>query len=155
HPWTGRRPETRDPSGRGQPAGERILGIDAALDRPATPGHVLLPKGERRALRDLELRADEIEARHHLGDRMLHLQARVHLEEVVVALAIDEELHGARIHVARGLRDAARRLAELLSQPVVHEGRRALFDQLLVATLDGALALAEVDHVAVRVREDL
>ena len=35
------------------------------------------------------------------------------------------------------------------------ERRRALLDHLLVAALDRALALAEVDHVAVMVAEDL
>jgi hypothetical protein len=38
---------------------------------------------------------------------------------------------------------------------VGEDRRRRLFDQLLVAALDRALALAEVHHVAVVVAEDL
>ena len=34
------------------------------------------------AARDANLPLHEVEARHHLGDGVLHLQARVHLEEV-------------------------------------------------------------------------
>ena len=37
----------------------------------------------------------------------------------------------------------------------VSAGRRRLLDQLLVAALDRAVALAEVDHVAVLVAQDL
>src|SRR5690606_29119198 len=36
-----------------------------------------------------------------------------------------------------------------------HHGARRLFDELLVATLHGAVAFAEVDDVAVLVAEDL
>jgi hypothetical protein len=36
-----------------------------------------------------------------------------------------------------------------------HDGRGRLLDDLLVAALDGAVALAEVDDVAVAVGEDL
>ena len=45
--------------------------------------------------------------------------------------------------------------ADPFPQPVVDRGGRRLLDELLVATLDRAVALAEVDHVAVRVREHL
>ena len=37
---------------------------------------------ERRALGDLQLQLDEVEARHELGHGVLDLQARVDLEEV-------------------------------------------------------------------------
>ena len=40
---------------------------------------------QRLALGDAHLQLDEIEAGDRLGDRMLDLQARVHLEEVEVA----------------------------------------------------------------------
>ena len=42
-----------------------------------------------------------------------------------------------------------------ISGCMVDQGRRALLDHLLMAALDGALAFAEVDHIAVTVAEDL
>jgi len=48
-----------------------------------------------------------------------------------------------------------RLLAHGLAGGVADEGRWRLFDHLLVAALDGALALVQVDHVAVRVAEHL
>src|ERR671935_3309060 len=86
---------------------------------------------------------------------MLDLQPRVHLEEVEVTVGIDEELDGAGIHIARRAREATGGLAHPRAQRPVDERRRALLHQLLVASLDGALALAGVDDVAVRVAKDL
>src|SRR5207248_3316006 len=46
-------------------------------------------------------------------------------------------------------------LADAGAELGVDGGRRRLLDELLVAALDRAVALAEVDHVAVSIREDL
>src|SRR2546428_1594031 len=86
---------------------------------------------------------------------MLDLEPRVHLEEVELAAHVDEELHGARVHVAGRAGHPTRRLTEALAQRRVHEGRRRFLDELLVAALDRALALAEVDHITVAIREHL
>ena len=48
---------------------------------------VLLPEREGLARRDQDLLADEVEAGDELGDRVLDLDARVHLQKEVVALA--------------------------------------------------------------------
>ena len=91
---------------------------------------------------------------HHLRDRMLDLQTRVHLEEEV-ALADEQALDRAGAAVADGARGLDGDRADALAQ----RGRDArpgrLLDELLVAPLDRAVALAEVDDVAVRVGEDL
>jgi hypothetical protein len=56
--------------------------------------HVVLAIAERLAGRDADLLADQIEAGDHLGDRVLDLDARVHLDEVEVARAgVHQELH--------------------------------------------------------------
>ena len=70
----------------------RVLRGDAALYRVAVYHQVaLLFKAdlrvrEVRALGDEYLRADYVDARDHLGDGVLHLYARVHLDEIVVPL---------------------------------------------------------------------
>ena len=105
------------------------------------------------AMRDLQL--DEVEAGHHLGHRMLDLQARVHLEEVGVAARVHQELQRARVPVAGLPGEGHRQRAHALAQLRGHEGRRALLDHLLMAALDRALALEEVHDVAVVVGQDL
>ena len=76
------------------------------------------PCGRQRALRidveplaarDPDLPLHEVDAGHHLGDRMLDLQPRVHLEEVERAVLVEQELDRAGVGVADGARDRGRR----------------------------------------------
>ena len=105
--------------------------------------------------RDANLPLHEVDAGHELGDRMLDLEARVHLEEVELAVAVEQELARAGVHVAGGLRGAHRRLAHRAPQLRRHGDARRLLDHLLVAALHRALALAERQHRAVLVAEHL
>ena len=141
--------------GAGQEALRHVLRVDPALDRVAAQPHVLLPDRERLAGRDEHLLPDEIDARHLLGDGVLDLDPGVHLHEVVVAGSREETLDRPRRAIARGSRGVDRDLPDPLAQSLVHGRRRRLLDQLLVAALNRAVALAEMDHVAVRVREHL
>jgi hypothetical protein len=78
---------------------------------------------------------------------MLDLQARVHLEEVEVPVAVDDELDRAGREVADGLAERHGLLAHCLARGGVEEGRRRLLDDLLVAALDRAFALTEIDKM--------
>src|SRR3546814_2550054 len=86
------------------------------------------------------------------------LQARVHFEEVEALArrvgARDDQLDRARAIVADGLRQRDALFAHGLAHLFGHEGRRRLLDHLLVAALDAAFALVEVEDVAVLVSED-
>jgi hypothetical protein len=86
---------------------------------------------------------------------VLHLDARVHLQEVGVPVLVDQELERARVAVADALHERDRRGAHARAQLGRDEGRRALLHDLLVPALDRALALEEVDRVAVVVGEHL
>ena len=86
---------------------------------------------------------------------MLDLEPRVHLEEVEVARAIDDELDRAGRAVVHGARQRCRLLAHRAPRRGVEERARRLLDHLLVAALDRALALAEVEHRAVAVGQHL
>ena len=123
----------------------------------AVEPHIRLAEAERLARRDPQLLLDEVETRDRLGHRVLHLQPRVHLEE--------EELPPRRSsrnstvpafgYPARP-GQAQRPPRPSRSRSVARHGRRRrLLDQLLVAPLDAALALAEVDQVPVRIAQDL
>ena len=111
--------------------------------------------GERLAAGHQQLQRDQVEPGDHLGDGMLHLEARVHLEEPERAVGFDEELHGARVGVADRAGQRDRSLADALAQLVVQRRGGRFLDDLLVAPLDRAVALEEVDQVAVGVAEDL
>jgi hypothetical protein len=86
---------------------------------------------------------------------VLDLDPGVHLEEVVVALGVEQALDGACIAISDRARRLDRDLADPFAQRLVDCGRGRLLDELLVATLDRAVALAEMDDVAVIVGEHL
>ena len=120
----------------------------------AADHHVLLRVAERLARRDLDLLAHDVDAGDHLGHAVLHLHARVHLEEEVLAV-LEQPLDRAGGAVADGARGVGADLADSLAQLRVDRGRGGLLDQLLVAALDRAVALEQVDHVVLAVGEHL
>ena len=69
-----------------QEAAEGVLGVDARLDGVPVDVHVVLCERQLLAGGDPQLELDEVErmARDEttIGDRVLHLEPRVHLEEV-------------------------------------------------------------------------
>ena len=140
----------------------RILGGHPALDGVAVARHLILHRHahllgvQRVALGDEDLRPDQVEAGDDLGDRVLHLDARVHLdEEPLVPLEIVQELHRARIVVADLTGQARGRVAEFLDHVLGQPERWGHLDHLLVAALHRAVALEEMDDVAVAVAEHL
>ena len=65
-----------------------------------------------------QLRMNQVDADHAFRHRMLDLQARVHFEKVearVVAFTFEQELAGAGIAIAHGLRGGDRRRAHPLA----------------------------------------
>src|SRR5207247_9437924 len=87
-------------------------------------------------------------------DRMRHREPSVDLEEEELPLA-GHELDSPGVHVA-GRRDRAdRRGAHRRARLRGQGGRWRLLHDLLMPALDRALALAQVDGVAVLVADDL
>jgi hypothetical protein len=123
------------------------IGMAAELD-------VALAERQLLARGDAQLGLDDVDAGDHLGDRVFHLHARVHLDEEELALLV-QELEGAGAAVA----DLAAGLCAAIADPGHlarrQPGRRGLFDDLLVAALHRAVAGPEGDRVAVLVRENL
>ena len=151
-----RPPHQVGPAGLREEAAEGVLGVDPGLDRVTVDADVVLVEGQRLAGGDVELEVDEVEAGDGLGDRVLDLEAGVHLQEVgLVGRGVEQELHGAGVGVAdlAGQGDGAR--GDQMSYLVADGRRRRLLEHLLVAALGRAVTLVEVHHVAVVVGEDL
>src|SRR5205814_9140873 len=93
----GRHPR-HDPA-RARREGLGVLSVDPALDRVALETHGVLAVAERLTRGDADLLAHQVDARDHLGDGVLDLDPRVHLDEVIALLGVHDELDGPRAHV--------------------------------------------------------
>ena len=107
------------------------------------------------ARRDPHLLANDVDPRDELRDRVLDLKPTVHLDEVEAAVGSDEELERSGVSVADRDTRALDRALHLLARLRIERRRRRLLDQLLVPSLDRALALTEREHVALAVAQDL
>jgi hypothetical protein len=121
----------------------------------AAQAHVLLAQRQRLARGHAQLQLDQIEPGHGLGHRVLDLQARVHLHEIEPALGVEQALERAHPLIADRPCRRDRGRAHALAQRRVDGRRRRLLDDLLVAPLHRAVALAEVNRVAVAVGQHL
>ena len=137
-----------------------VLGGDPALQRVAVEAHRVLggdaglgQRADPAALGDPDLRLHDVEAGHDLGHGVLDLDARVDLDEVEGAgVGIHQELDRAGADIVGGAADLERRLAQGRAALLVEIGGGRALDHLLVAALDGAVALEQVDQVAVACR---
>jgi hypothetical protein len=88
----------------------RFLGRrQAASGARRKRGTVELRAEERATLRNEDLGPHEVDARDHLGDRVLDLDARIHFDEVPLArlVGLDEKFQGTGVVVANLARDPA------------------------------------------------
>ena len=116
---------------------------------------VVLRHRQRLALRDAQLPGDQIDAVDQFGHRMLDLQPRVHFQEVERAVLRQQELHRAGANVIHGLRCRDRSSTHALAQRGIDGRARRFLDDLLVAALNRAVALAEMHDGAMAIAEHL
>ncbi len=138
---------------------------------------------ERRAAGEAELELHQVETRDGLGDRVLDLEPRVRLDEgerrvaaagrvaaemrggvpscsgfaagVRGGVRVDQELEGAEAREAHLAREPEGGVGEAVAQARRKARGRRDLDELLVAALDAALALAEARDRAAAVADDL
>ena len=106
-------------------------------------------------LGDQDLLAHQIDVRHRLGDRVLHLNARVHLEEIEAPVGVEQELDGPRALVPDGPRRRERRLGQPRAERRIDRRRWRLLDHLLVPPLNRALPLEQMHEMPVPIAQDL
>src|SRR5699024_9387629 len=138
----------------GAEVGGGVLGGDPALQGRAAQVQGVLPQpdvGERLARGDPQLGLDEVDVGDLLGHRVLHLDARVHLDEHVLPGArpggLEKELHGAGVDVPDGAGEGDGVGVQSLPDVVGQVGCGRDLHDLLVAALDRAVAVEEVDDV--------
>src|SRR6478735_746274 len=93
---------------------------------------------------DHDLVPDEVNACYFLRDRMLHLDALIHLQEVEVSLVVHDELNRASVRVIRLRRNTVSRFPHFFAQLAklgFDERRGSLLHQLLISALDGTIPL--------------
>ena len=86
---------------------------------------------------------------------MLHLQAGVHFEEKEAAVLAGDELNGASAVVLNSHGQGHSLVAHGFAGGLVQQGAGGFFDDLLVAPLDRAFPLEEVDDMAVFIAQHL
>src|SRR5262249_44308640 len=93
---SGRKGSGADFSGTRTKISANVLGIDAALDTVALEAHVTLSPRERTLLCNRDLFRHDVRTTHYFGHRMLHLDARIHFQEVeFLARTIDKKFDRA------------------------------------------------------------
>ena len=117
--------------------------------------HIILRDGERLARGNPDHLLDKVDAGDQFSHRVFHLQAGVHLKEIEIAIPIHDEFHRAGGRVANCLGQRCRLIAHGLAGGLIEERAGRFFDYLLVAALDRAFPLVEVDGIAVTITEHL
>mmetsp|Transcript_34666 Transcript_34666/g.97377 ORF Transcript_34666/g.97377 Transcript_34666/m.97377 type:complete len:1206 (-) Transcript_34666:28-3645(-) len=125
-----------------------VAAVEAAHVRTAVQGD---------AHAHLELQSRHVDPGDALGDRVLHLEPRVELQEIEpVGLRLVQVLHGARAPVADRHGKALGRLLRDLAEVLPGSDRRgALLEDLLEPALRGAVAADERDDLPVLIPDQL
>ncbi len=139
-----------------------VFGGYPALQRETVQRHLVLARQvhfrseQAVTLRHLNLAANQVDAGDHFGDRVFHLDARVHFdEEPLAAVHVVKELHRAGVVIAGGATQPQRGIAQRGAGFGRDLPRRGHLHHFLVPALHRAVALEKVQQVAVRVAEDL
>src|SRR5690606_30082169 len=122
--------------------------------RVALQADVALAKAQPLAAGDADLLLHDVDPGDLLGTRALDLHARVHLDEIELAV-LEQELEGAGAAVADPAAGVGTALRDAVDRAPRNARRRRLLEDVLVAPLHRAVALAQVHRVAVLVGEHL
>jgi len=145
--------------------GEMIVRIfcgNAALQRRSVQRDVrLLREAHFLAMQDetfgdLYLTAHDIDAGDHFGYRVLDLHSGIHFdEEPFVRHRVDQKLDGTGVVILRGAREFYRCFGQFCPDARWQADCRGNLDDLLMATLHGAIAFIEMQNIAVLVAQYL
>ena len=132
-----------------------VLGGHPALDGVTVEMYILLLcQADFRAVQGesgshQQLGAHDVNACDHFGNGVLHLNAGIHLDEVVVAGLVHQKLHRAGADITHGLGDLHGVAAQSLHRLLGHRPGRGKLHHLLIPALKRAVALTQVVNIAV------
>src|SRR5262249_41210230 len=113
---------------------------DAALDGDSSPAHFFLPYRKRLASSEADLFPHEIDARDKFGNRMLYLDAGIHLDEIKALPSVHQKLTGAGVLIAGQARQPHRGLTHLFAHSSRQIGSGRFLNELLVTALERTIA---------------
>jgi hypothetical protein len=115
-----------------------------------------ISQGGKRARRQFDHPAHQVDSPDLFGDAMLDLQARVHFEEIeLLRGAVVDEFDRARRAVLHRFGEFDRGFAKRFRHAVRQTWRGRFLQHLLVTPLHGAVAYAERNRVAAAIAEHL
>src|SRR6185436_9901121 len=144
-----------DRTGAGTKVVFGVFRVDAALDRLALERDFLLRDLKRDACCNGNLMTHDIDCRDLLGHCMFHLEARVHLHEVIAVVLIEEKLDGTGIVILDSLGNGDGRLAHFGTETRGENQGWGNFDEFLMPALNRAIAFTQMDDISVPVGQDL
>ena len=135
--------------------GVRVFNIQARFNRMTSHLDISLRCRQSLARRHAQLPLHQVVPGDHFSYRVLNLQARVHLQKIVLQVLVHDELHRACALVAHRQSSGYRIAAHGFAHGGVDYGRWRFLNDFLPSALCGAIALAQVNCVAVRVCKHL
>ena len=134
----------------------RVFGGDADFNGVPVKLHIALRQRQRLAPRDAQLPFDQIDAGDRLGHGVFHLQPGIHFQKVVfTAPGVIEVFHRPGGAIADRLRQPHRCRTHAVAHSLGKIGGGGFFDQLLVVALQRTIAVAQMQHGAVSVAQNL
>ncbi len=108
------------------------------------------------AFQNMNLRLDDIDARHFFRDGVLHLNTRINFDEVKRAgISIHQEFDRTCTDIIGGMSDLQAVACQFLTLCIIEIRRWRTFNHFLVTALDRAIALIKMNRVAMRITQNL
>ena len=132
----------------------RVFSVDPAFQRVTVNVHVSLGEGQLVACRNAQHLFNDVDAGDHFGHRVLYLHTSVHLDEVETTIFV-QELESTRTTVVDVNACLNAACQNFLASLLVDARCWRFFQNLLVTTLQRAIAVAQVDRVTLAVGNNL
>ena len=124
-----------------------IFGIDPAFDRATFPVNFFLLQSQAFAVGNRDLLRNNVNFGDRLRNRMFHLNASIHFEEVEgVPIDINQKFDGACAAIQEALCKLHRGFMNARAKIRGKSRCGSVFDQLLVAPLNRTVPFAQMNH---------
>src|SRR3989338_2345164 len=111
-----------------------MLGVDAAFDGMPPELNVALLEGQLLIGGNANLLLPDVNAGNHFGDRVVHLDAGIHFDEVKLVV-LEQEFERARTAITDLAAGFGAAFADLVAQARIEQWSGRFLDDLLVAAL--------------------